>query len=170
MHRIKYLFLISLISCQNEIAKTEKYVLYKKIDNEKTHILKIKGDKRRYSVSKELNIDILTLEDFSEFMSDKNKVYRKYDIDNETVLLELEDVDVLSFEVYPNSVYCRDSKHVFDSRNGMIATADVSTFEPLKKNDKGVTAKDKSNYYFWNQIVKDTTGFAILFRKIKPLN
>jgi hypothetical protein len=166
MHRILYLFLIGLISCQNEIARTEKYVLYKKIDNEKTYILKIKGDKRRYSVSKELNIDIFTLADFSEFMSDKNKVYRKYDIENETVLLELEEVDVLSFEVYPNSVYCRDSKHVFDSRNGMIANADVSTFEPLKSNDKGVTAKDKNNYYFWNQIVKDTSGFAILFRKM----
>lgn len=166
MHRILYLFLIGLISCQNEIARTEKYVLYKKIDNKKTHILKIIGDKRRYAVSKELNIDIFTLEDFSEFMSDKNKVYRKYDIDNETVLLELNDVDVLSFEVYPSSVYCRDSKHVFDSRNGMITTADVSTFEPLKSNDKGVTAKDKKNYYFWNQIVKDATGFAILFRKM----
>ena len=122
-------------------------------DNEKTYILKIKGEKRRYSVSKELNIDILSLEDFSEFMSDKNKVYRKYDIDNETILLELNDVDIISFEVYPNSVYSHDSKHVFDSRNGLIAAADVSTFKPLKKNDHGVTAKDKYNYYFWNKIV-----------------
>lgn len=166
MHRALYIFLIGLISCQNEIARTEKYILYKKIDDEKTHILKIKGDNRRYSLSKELNIDISTLEDFSEFMSDKNKVYRKYHIDNEVLLLELDHVDVMSFKVYPNSVYCRDSEHVFESRNGMIATADVSTFEPLKSNNKGVTAKDKNNYYFWNQIVKDTTGFSILFRKI----
>lgn len=166
MFRILYLLLITLISCQNEIARTEKYILYKKLDDEKTNILKIKGDKRRYSLSKDLNIDILTLEDFSEFLSDKNKVYRKYDIDNETILFELKDVDKLSFEVYPNSVYCRDSKHVFDSRNGIIENADVSSFEPLKNNDKGVTARDNINYYFYNQIVKDTTGFALFFSKM----
>lgn len=155
-----------MISCQNEIAKTEKYLLYNKIDDENTQMLKIKGDNRKYLVNKELMIDIFSLKDFPEFMSDKNKVYRKYDIDIETILLELNDVDIISFEVYPNAVYSHDSKHVFDSRNGLIAAADVSTFKPLKKNDHGVTAKDKNNYYFWNQIVKDTTGFANLFRKM----
>jgi len=151
--------IIVLIAC-NKIDSTEKYTIYSKVDDSSTYILIIKGDSRTYSYKSDLKIDIKTLKDYGEFLTDNNKVYRKYDISDETIILELEDVDRKTFSTFGTTIYAHDKYNIFDSRDGKIVTADVESFRPVKTrlNNQIVTGKDKNNYYFWDEILSDTSG------------
>jgi len=113
------------------------------------------------------DIDHESLVDYGEFLMDKNKVYRRYNTSDETLILELENVDRNSFMPLGNSIYGKDKQHVFSSRNGIIEGADVGTFEAIhvETNDGVAYGKDKNNYYFWNQVVSDTVGFAEILRQ-----
>ncbi|HET7732450.1 MAG TPA: DKNYY domain-containing protein [Paludibacter sp.] len=155
---ILILTFITLTSCE-KVEKFGNFTTYKKLDDKTTYILEIKGDSRNYSYQSDLNLDIKTLKDLGEFLTDTNKVYRKYDISDGTLILELENVDKRTFSTFGKSIYARDNKHIFDSRNCEITKADLESFRPveLKINGHEVTGRDKTNYYFWNEIVSDTT-------------
>ena len=153
-----------LTSCfQNKIETYGKYCVFRKIDDSLTSILTIEGDNRLYTFESKLEIDIESLEDYGEFLKDKNKVYRKYDISDRSLILELNDVDKESFQTIGISIYARDNYHVFDSRNGLIDSADVNSFEIVEINNS-FFGKDRYNYFFWNRIIKDTIGFEKLIK------
>ena len=115
------------------------------------------------------SIDIETLIDHGEFLTDKNRVYRKYDTSDGTIILELEKVDRNSFRTIGSSIYAKDINYVFDSRHGIIEMADPRTFDTIRfVTDDGaiIYGKDKFNYYFWNEIIKLDT----IDNKIRSLN
>lgn len=113
------------------------------------------------------SIDTNTLIDYGQFLTDKNKVYYKYDSSDGLRIIELQDVDRESFETYGYSIYARDKNHIFDSRHGIIVEADIESFYTVAiemEDGRVAHGKDKNNYYFWNKIVTDTIGFG---QKIK---
>lgn len=115
------------------------------------------------------SIDRETLVDHGQFLTDKNRVYRKFDFSDGLMILELEDADRKTFRAYGNSIYARDNKHIFDSRHGIIEQADLKTFQVVhvEMEDRIMKfGKDKFNYYFWDEIVTDTVGFGLKTREI----
>jgi len=117
-------------------------------------------------------IDHETLVDYGEFLTDKNKVYRRYDTSDEVLILELQNVDLETFKPFGNSIYARDKCNIFSSRNGIIEEADVESFEAINIEVNGRLAygKDKDNYFFWDQIVTDTIGFSEELKKTHLTN
>lgn len=111
-------------------------------------------------------IDRASLKDYGEFLTDTNSVYRRYDTSDEVILLELEGADRATFRTFGNSPYARDKNWVYDSRHGRVEAADVETFRPIEISSGGRMAygKDKNNYFFWNQVVEDTTGFGEILK------
>ncbi len=110
------------------------------------------------------SIDNNTLVDYGQFLTDKERVYYKYDFSDGLMIIELQDVDRESFVTFGNSIYARDKNHIFDSRNGIIEQADLESFQTvnIEREDGSVVAygKDKNNYYFWNEIMTDTIGIG----------
>ena len=110
-----------------------------------------------------------TLVDHGEFLTDKNRVFYKYDFSDGLMILELGEADRETFRTFGNSIYARDNTHIFDSRHGIIEQADLETFHVahIEMEDKIMKfGKDKFNYYFWDEIVADTVGFSEMTRKI----
>jgi hypothetical protein len=111
--------------------------------------------------------DRKTLKDFGEYLTDTNKVYHRYETDDEVLILELEGADRPTFQTFGSSIYAKDKHHVYDSRHGVIEKADVNTFQVVNIESNGRVAygKDKDNYFFWNGVVTDTIGFGDLLKK-----
>jgi hypothetical protein len=101
-------------------------------------------------------VDYESLIDHGEYLTDNDKVYRKYVTSDETLILEIESVDRNSFVSIDNSIYGKDKFHVFVSRSGILEQADVKSFQIVKSSDGKLYGKEKNSYYFWDQIVLDS--------------
>ena len=140
-----------------------KYNFYKK---KKSNILVYEtypdeGKKEVYRESPS-NLDIESAVEYGEYLVDKDNVFVWYGTSDGDILIELENVDRETFEVLGNSIYSKDKNHVYDTRHGVIEKADVHTFEVInfEVNGPPVYGKDKDNYFFWDEIITDTTGFG----------
>lgn len=104
-------------------------------------------------------VDIESLEDHGEFWTDKNYVYYEYLISDGVQFYQLDSVDRATFESFGKTIYAKDKNYIYDSRHGIIKEADLESFQPIATNkETGLSSygKDKNNYFFWNEIVKDT--------------
>ena len=118
------------------------------------------------------NLNVETAIDFGEWLIDESTVFAWYNTSDGRLLNELEIADRATFTVLDSSIYAKDKNHVYDTRHGIIEKADLETFEAVKIEVDGRVAygKDKDNYFFWDEIVTDTLGFAEAYRKWKIKN
>ncbi|QNR25112.1 DKNYY domain-containing protein [Croceimicrobium hydrocarbonivorans] len=118
------------------------------------------------------NLNIETANDYGEWLIDDRTVFAWYNTSDGRLLNELEIADRATFLVLDSSIYGKDKNHVYDTRHGIIEKADLETFEAVKIEVDGrvAYAKDKDNYFFWDEIVTDTLGFAKEYRKLKIKN
>jgi hypothetical protein len=137
------------------------YSLFPKLDNDTIFILTDVARDRAYTCKTSGKLDLRTLKNYGESLTDTNGVYRIYDIDGETLIFDLE-ADLHSFQTFGNSMYARDKYHIYHARDGILENADIETFEAIYIKDQGRIAdgRDKNNYYFWSEIVTDTVGFG----------
>lgn len=141
------------------------YSLFPKLDNDAIFILTDEATGKAYTYKTDRKPDLHTLKIYGEYLTDKNGVYRTYDIDGETLVFDLA-ADLQTFQTFGNSMYAKDKYHVYDSRNGILEEADVNTFEAvyMELNGKVADGKDKNKYYLWSEIVTDTTGFGEIIK------
>lgn len=106
-------------------------------------------------------IDFTTAKKKGQFWIDKNNVFGNFFTSDGEMLYEISEADVNSFQNLGKSVYGKDEKFIYDTRHGKINNADVKTFVPMYRNNSRsfAWAKDKNNYYFWDQIIEDTLEF-----------
>jgi hypothetical protein len=165
------LFLFALLLAYYELfMKVDsygKYAVYKAMDDSTKYVLTIDGDDNGYTFDANYKFDLQTLVNYNEFLVDKNGAYRKYFIDGGCHIIDMEYVDLASFRVLGNSIYAKDKNHVYDCRHGRISTADVKSFVDVlvQTSTYQVTGRDKNHYYFWDEIIRDTAGFAEQFKK-----
>ena len=160
---INFLVFTLFIGCKDIDEKTSSEFSLKKRLFDSADILTHKSSGKTYTCRSNNPIDIKTLKDLGEFLIDKNRVYSFYDISDGILILELDDADRTSFRTYGTSIYGRDKNYVYSSRNGRMESADVKSFEVVNIN--GIEyGKDKNNYFFWDKIVLDTTGFSELIK------
>ncbi len=136
--------------------KWVKLNIYKHIADNTFHFLTCDYDGVPYLFQLDSSMDIATLQDFGEFWVDKNAVYYKYLMSDGVRLFRLDTADRATFRTYGKTVYARDKDYIYDSRHGIIEEADIETFQPIaihKETGVSVYAKDKNNYYFWDEVV-----------------
>lgn len=129
------------------------YSVYQKLDDTSINILVVDTEENGYSYHSNINLDLQSLSNYSQFMVDKNRAYGKYETDGECKLIPIPEVDIETFQVLNNSIYAKDKNHVYDCRNGIIENADVNSFVV----DYNGVGSDKDNEYFWDKPVRDTT-------------
>lgn len=151
---------------QNYKQESEDYItannkLFQKRSDKSIHILTCNIDGHIYLRAIKTNIDFKTAKEIGEFWIDKNHVYGNYETSDGEMLYKIPEANVKSFKTFDNSIYGKDDKFVYNIRHGKVENADSKTFMPVYIKDYHSTAwgKDKSNYYFWDEIVKDTIEF-----------
>ncbi|MFV0541488.1 MAG: DKNYY domain-containing protein [Aestuariibaculum sp.] len=93
-------------------------------------------------------IDTLTFKVLgSSFYKDKNHVYTHFVMLDGGFFQIVEDADVKTFKVL-GSCYAKDKNYIFGERALKMEDVDYKTFKTC--NDCGCFAKDKTNYYFWD--------------------
>lgn len=145
--------LFFLASCHSKVDSYGVYSVYKKLDDTSINILVVDTQENGYSYRSNINIDLPSLSNYSQFMVDKNKAYGKYEMDGDCKLIPIAEVDIETFQVLNNSIYAKDKNHVYECRNGIIEKADVNSFVV----DNNGVGRDKDNEYFWDKVVRDTT-------------
>lgn len=113
-----------------------------------------------------IKLNLETAVDYGEWLVDDSTVFAWYETSDGRLLVELESADRASFVVLDSSIYAKDKYHVYDTRNGIIENADLETFEAIKIEVDGRVAygKDQDNYFFWNEILSDTSGFSHAYK------
>jgi len=156
------LLALCVISCNNKIDSYGPYSIYKKIDDSLTFILTVDNEDESYSYPSNIQLDLRTLVNYHQFFVDKNGAYSKYEMDGDCKIIPIKEADLPTFHVLANSIYAKDKNYVYDCRNGIIAKADVNSFEAINMEGKYsfVTGKDKNHYYFWDKFVTDTTRIS----------
>lgn len=143
---------LATFSC-TEIESHGIFSIHQNLGDKDIHFLVIKGENTSYDFDTSVRLDLKTLKNLGEYIVDKSNAYGKYDIDGSAYLNKLAGVDIRSFQVIKNSVYAKDKNYVYTSRQGQIKEADVNSFEVMPDTIKWPMAKDKYNYYFWNEVV-----------------
>jgi len=166
MYKIIF-FLIVLVSCNTPIEETDNFEFFLQLDDYTTLIIhdKVLDEYYTYHNYKDVPIDIYSLKNESSFFTDKLMIYRKYNTSDSCLIIAAPEIDRASFLALEHSVYGKDKNYVYDCRNGVIPKADINSFETLDAKTSNATGKDKNNYYFWNQILKDTINFRASSKK-----
>jgi hypothetical protein len=144
----------------NEYEFVMPHIYMKKSDSTH-HFLTCRYDGLAYLNRLANTVDIESLVDHGEFWTDKNSVYYEYLISDGVQFYQLDSVDRETFESFGKTIYAKDKNHIYDSRHGIIREADLESFHPIAINiETGLSSfgKDKDNYFFWDEIVKDTVA------------
>jgi len=139
-----------------EFIKSE---IFKKKSNSTYHLLTCRYDGLPYLHQLDETIDIESLEDYGEFLADRNYVYFKYLISDGFRIFRLDTADRPTFRSFGKTIYARDKNHIYDSRHGIIENADLESFRPIavdRETGGSSYGRDKDNYFFWDEIVEDT--------------
>lgn len=167
---IKLLILfLFFLSCDYSTSKYEhvKLNIYRNADNE-TYVYEtfaVGIGKVYRPIPHNLNIESAV--DFGEWLVDDSTIFAWYETSDGRLLIENKDADRATFTVLDSSIYAKDKNHIYDTRHGIIENADVETFEAFKINVDGriVFGKDKNNYFFWDEVITDTLGFAKAYKE-----
>lgn len=136
-----------------------KFNIYKKKSDSTFFYLTCRYDGFAYLYQFDESVDIESFEDYGEFCTDKNYVYYWYLISDGVRLHRLDTADRPTFKSFGKTIYAKDKNHIYSSIHGIIELADLESFQPISINKKFGNipfAKDKNNYFLWNEIVEDT--------------
>lgn len=86
----------------------------------------------------------------STFYKDKKHIYHYFDMAYGGRFYIYDGVDHKTFKVIGDS-YAKDKNHIYGERAGIMENVDYATF--TSKKGAGPYAKDKNNYYFWDNII-----------------
>ena len=147
-------FILFTYSC-TEIESHGIFSIHQNLDDEDIHFLVIKGENTSYHFDMSVKLDLKTLKNLGEYIVDKSNAYGKYDMDGSAYLNKLAGVDIRSFQVIKNSVYAKDKHNIYTSHYGQIRNVDIESFEVINNSNSEALAKDKYNYYFWDEVINN---------------
>lgn len=144
---------------QNEDFELIKLNIYLRKTDSTFHLLTCDFDGQAYHRQLDKTVDVVSLDDHGEFWTDRNYIYYEYLTSDGIQLHRLDTADRATFKTFGKTIYARDKDHIYDSRHGIVNMADLDSFRPIvidKESGASVYAKDKYNYFFWDEIVEDT--------------
>ena len=142
--------------------------LFKNKGSKTVSILTCDIEGEMYYRDVQTEIDIYTAIKKGEFWIDENHVYGNYETSDGEMPHKIEDADVKSFQSLKNSVFGIDKDYVYSTRHGKIEFADSRTFKPIFPSKGSTTTaygRDKTNYFFWDEIIEDTIEFKKYIKK-----
>jgi len=134
--------------------------------NKSIYVLTCDYDGHLYLRPIKMKLDFESIKQDGQFWVDKNHVYGNYDTSDGEMIYRIKEADVRTFETFGNSIYAKDKNHIYDTRHGKLENVDKRTFTPIYKKGESSTAfgKDKSHFYFWDEIIEDSIVIKQYFK------
>lgn len=129
----------------------------------------VSNNEAQYLIS---TIDTTTFKHLgSTFYKDKNNIYHYFDMAYGGNFYIYDNVDHATFKVIGDH-YAKDKNHIYGERAGVLKNVDYKTFRTAK--NIGPYAKDKNEYYFWDDLITtedlDIIKDSMLVATIKKLD